>query len=1092
MKRICYLFTVAAMLLLSATVMGQGTTTAGINGKVTDTEGSGLTGATVVAVETSTGSQYGTITDEKGFFHLPNMSPGGPYEFSVTFVGFQPIEQSGLYLTLGQTLRIDVEMSESATELSGVEVVAQRNDIFDGNRTGAETVVTSDAINQVPTLGRELNDYIRLTPQASLTGGGISVAGANNRYNAISIDGAVNNDVFGLASSGTNGGQTGGTPFSMDIIDQFQIQLAPYDVRQSGFAGASINAVTKRGKNHFEGTAYWFMQNQSLAGKTPYESVKDLEDPEAAREKLADFSDNIYGLSVGGPIIKDKLFFFVNGEFQRNEIPQQYVFENYQGNSSQSQIEDFANYLKTEYGYDAGGYLDNTNKLNSDKLFLRFDWNINKVHKMMVRHSYTNLEAFNPYTSSNQRLYFYNSGVYFPSLTNSTALEIKSNWDNFSNKLIAGFTSVRDDRNPLGENFPTIVIDDGGADIYIGSEPYSTANQLDQDILTITDNFNIYKGAHTITIGANFEYSSTYNLFMRKNFGEYIYNSIDDFYSGAPAYQYDRNYSLVDDVVGDGSKAAAEFSVMQLGFYAQDEWWASEKFKLTFGLRFDVPIFADDPREAPTFNSEVVPLIESKFDPVAGANYDMEGARSGQMPKSQIMLSPRVGFNWDVNGDKSTQVRGGLGMFTSRMPLVWPGGSYTNNGVTVGGVFHRSSWGDPIIFRPDWNDQYTYTDFNEGAEPVPSGQIDLFTENFKFPQILRASAAIDQKLPWGMVGTLEAIFTKTLNNVVYYNYNVDPTTYVQMEGGPDDRWINPDADLIDDRFSRIIVGDNTNEGYSYNITAQILKSFSSGFQGSVAYTFGRSKSLNDGLSSQNSSQWRYVPTVNGRNHLDLSYSNFDLGSRVVAFIGYKKEYANNFATGISLFFDGVSGKRFSYLIDNSRRLNAEDGTDYLLMYIPENQSEINLVDYEDDGAIVTAEEQWANLNAFIEDDPYLQNNRGSYAERNGARLPFESYLDLRLIQDFYIKAGKTKHTLQLTLDIFNVLNLMNKEWGVHRFVQFDGYELVRFEGFEEGTYKPMYTYKGGTEREQVYNVADLSSRWRMQFGIRYIFGTAGN
>ena len=1095
MKRIYQLLMTAVFLMISAAVMSQGTTTAGINGRVMDTGGDPLTGATVLIVGEETGAQYGTVTDEKGYYRLPNMNPGGPYDMTITFVGFQTFELQDFYLTLGQTLKVDATMSETAMELGGVEIVGSLTDVFDGNRTGAETFVSTETIDMMPTLGRTINDYVRLTPQVAFREGGISVAGANNRYNAISIDGAVNNDVFGLAATGTNGGQTGGTPWSMDIIDQFQIQLAPYDVRQSGFNGASINAITKHGKNHFEGTAYFFMQSEGLAGKTPWAAVEDLEDPEAAREKLADFNDNIYGLSIGGPIVKDKLFFFLNGEFQRRNRPQPYQIENYQGDSDEASLNGLSTMLRDRFGYDPGGFGSTTDELVSDKFFLRLDWNINKVHKLMVRHSYVNLNAIQPYRSTNQRLYFENSGQQFPSLTNSTALELKSNWNTTANNLIIGFTSVRDDRDPIGENFPSVQIYDGTGTIYIGSEPFSTGNQLDQDILTINDNFSIYKGAHTITVGANFEYSHTYNLFIRQNFGEYKYSSMADFMTvgtegEVSAFEYNRSYSLVDDVTGDGSEAAAIFNTVNLGFYAQDEWQASENFKLTFGLRMDIPMFLDDNLAAPGFNDTVVPKIEAVYDPVSGSNYDLQGARAGEMPKPQFMWAPRIGFNWDVSGDRSTQVRGGIGIFTGRLPLVWPGGAYNNNGVTVGGVRYRYPQDGEmeIAFRPDYENQYKWEDFYTGQSPIPSGQIDLFVEDFKYPQVLRTSLAIDHKLPWGLVGTLEAIYTKTLNNVIYYNYNAAPANR-RMEGGPDDRWLIP-SNKIENRYDRIMVGANTNKGYSYNISAQLQKTFSNGFQGGLSYIFGRSMSINDGLSSQNSSQWRYVANVNGRNNLDLSYSTFDLGSRVMAFIGYKKEYAGFLATGISLFYDGVSGDRFSYVYDNSRVLNGEASDEYALIWIPKDMSEINLVDYTVGETTVTAEKQWENLDAFISGDKYLDSHRGGYAERNGARLPFESYLDLRFVQDIYLNAGKTRHTLQFTLDIFNVLNLMNKEWGVHRFVNFDSYELMRVERLTgENNTIPEYTYKGGNDHTAVYNVSDPSSRWRMQIGIRYIFGT---
>jgi len=829
------------------------------------------------------------------------------------------------------------------------------------------------------------------------------------------------------------------------------------------------------------------MQNESLAGKDNWEAVKNEDDPESERKKLAEFSDYIYGVSLGGPIIKDKLFFFFNAEFQRQKTPQPFLFSNYQGDTDQAGIDALRAHLLNQYGYETGGYLDNTDELKANKFIARLDWNINKTHKLMFRYSYVDNEAIQPYSSNNQNLYFYNSGRIFPSKTNSGSLELKSHWNKFSNSLLVGFTSVFDDRDPLGSDFPTIRLSDGGADIYIGSEPYSTANQLKQNILTITDNFTFYKGAHTITVGANFEYYDVYNLFIRKNFGEYRWDAVGDFMNGDQAPYYDRSYSMVDDVVGDGSKAAAEFKVYQIGFYGQDEWQAKENFKLTFGLRLDVPIFATDQLENTQFNEVTIPLIEAEMDPISGKNYNLQGAKSGHMPKSQIMWSPRIGFNWDINNDREWQLRGGVGLFMSRLPLVWPGGAYTNNGITIGGV--RSY--DGVDFRPDVNNQYTYGDLNESGSEIPSGQVDLFAEDFKYPQVLRGVLAVDKKLPWSMVGTLEGTFTKTINNMLYYNYNVKAPTQ-RLTGGPDDRYIITN-DVVDDTYTRVMLGTNTSDGYGYSFTAQLQKSFSNDFQGSVAYTYGKTTSVNDGLSSQNSSQWRYVSNINGRNNLQESYSIFDIGHKVMAFVAYKKEYANNFATGVSLFWSGVSGDRFSYTYNNSRVINAESSyDDYSLIWIPASMEEINLVDITDDGEVVlSAEEQWANLEAFINNDPYLKENKGKYAERYATRLPFETYLDFKLIQDFYINAGNNRHTLQLSLDIFNLANLFNKEWGAHRYVSYDHYELIDLEGMEEDGTTPTFTYDGGTEQEQVWNIADISSRWRMQIGVRYIFGAPG-
>lgn len=1098
MKKNFRFIAVLICMLGSVITFGQGTTTSGINGRVTDDNDQALVGATVLILEQASGTQYGTTTDEKGFFRIPNMNPGGPYKMTVSFVGFQSYTQENLYLSLGQTFKIDIRLNESASQLEGVEIISVRDNVFDGNRAGTETVILDNTIEQVPTLNRSLIDYIKLTPQMIPSQGGISMSGMNNRYNAISIDGAVNNDVFGLAASGTNGGQTGGTPFSMDIIDQFQVQLAPYDVRQGGFAGASINAITKRGKNNFEGTAYFFMQNENLAGKTPYAMVEGLSNPDSARQKLADFSDYVAGLSVGGPIIKDKLFFFVNGEIQRRKVPQPYLLSDYLGDATQADLDQLTRSLIDHFGYDPGGYDGRPDELKSNKLFARLDWNINKVHRLMLRHSYVYNENTNPYESNKQRLYFSNFGEYFPSTTNSTALELKSNWENYSNDLIIGYTAVKDDRNPLGSPFPTVTVQDGSGTIKFGSEPYSTANQLKQNILTINDNFSIYRGPHTITVGVNVEYSHSYNLFIRQNYGDYTYGSLADFMSvftetPVSAIQYSRSYSLVDNIVGDGSKAAAEFNVLQTGIYAQDEWWLSRNFKLTYGIRLDMPIYLEQPLAASGFDT-VAANIEKKYDPVSGDYYSMHDAQSGKMPSPQVMINPRVGFNWDISGDEKLQLRGGVGMFTSRLPLVWPGGAYNNTGMTVGGVFYKPGEGDnPIVFNPDYLTQPTYSDIYGGKEPVPQGQLDLFSKNFKYPQILRTNLAIDKKLPWGLVGTVEFVYTKVLKNIIYYNMNVVPASK-QLTGGPDDRWIYS-GKKIDNRFTYIMVGDNTNKGYSWDFTAQVKKNFSQGFQASVAYTYGQAKSINDGLSSQNSSQWRYVANVNGRNHIDLSWSAFDPGHRVIVFAGYKKEYARHFATGLSIFYTGGSGNRYSYVYDNSKYFNNESSSsdEYALIWIPKDQSEINLIDYTDgSGNVITAAQQWASLNSFIENDNYLKKNRGGYAERNGARLPFENSLDLRFIQDFYVNAGKSRHTLQFTLDIFNFLNLLNKKWGVQRYVNYTTYELVTIKGFEEDGTTPVFNYKGGTDPDAVYNISDPASRWRMQIGIRYIFGRGSN
>jgi len=1060
----------AGMIMTGA--FGQGSTTSGINGQVLDEGNNPLSGATIVAVHEPTGSQYGGITDSEGYFRIPNMNVGGPYTIKISFIGYEPFEQSAVYLTLGQTLAVNTSLSTTSTELDEVLVVGRKvaeYDVFDGNRTGAETVVDSRIINALPTVSRDITDFARLTPQAYVGDEGyLTVGGINNRYNAISIDGAVNNDVFGLAASGTNGGQTGASPISMDVIEQFQIALAPYDVRQNGFAGASINAVTKSGTNQIKGTAYYLTRNENLAGKTPTDD--ETIDP----VKLAPFTSKTYGASVGGPIIKNKLFFFTNFEQSNESTPLPFQFSEYDGDSDQAAIDAVKQKLIDDYGYDPGTYLDKTKELESTKLFLRFDYNINQNHKLMLRHSYTKSVLTDAGASSSRSLGFSNNYMYFPSTTNSTSLELKSNWTNTSNSLIISSTFVRDDRDPMGSPFPAVRVYDGSGTLYFGSEPYSTANQLDQDILTITDNFQIYKGSHTFTIGMNHEFSKAYNLFMRKNFGEFRFEDVATFMNDGFAYQYERGYSLVDDITGDGSAAAAEFNMIQLGFYAQDEWQVNSQLKLTYGVRMDMPIFPTDPKEDEHFNTVTKPAIEA-------AGWDLQGAEAGKMPKPQILFSPRVGFNWDVNGDKTTQVRGGAGIFTSRLPLVWPGGAYTNNGLAIGGVYEqRPYWSGAtpdIPFESDWNNQYRAADFGGTDDPY-GGQVDLFTSDFKFPQMFRANLAVDQKLPWGLIGTAEFIYTKTINNMLYYNVNVDPDPVGNLTGA-DTRPLY-DNTKIDGDYARVMLGTNTSEGYTWTATAQLQKPFDNGLTASLAYTYGVAKAMNDATSSQNSSQWRYMENVNGLNNLDLSYSDFDLGHRVTGYVTYSKDFINHLRSSITLYYNGQSGRRFSYTYDGYVNGNNEyDQAD--LIYIPETQSDIVFAD------AATANQQWQDLDAFIKNDDYLSKHRGEYAERNGGRAPFSHVFDLRFAQDLFVNVADRNQTLQFTFNVFNLMNMINSDWGRIYYVPYQNYTLMSFEGFDTDGTTPTFEFTDTDEPWSIDDAGITSSRWQAQIGIRYIF-----
>ena len=1050
-------------------------TTSGINGKVTEEGGAGLFGATVVVMETETGFEYGAITDDKGFYHIPNLNPGGPYKITISYVGFQSFTKSDIFLVLGQTFKISTELSGTATELSGVEIVAVKHDVFDGNRTGAETSIDNETLQKIPSVTGSLADYAKLSPQVSTSGGGISIAGMNNRYNSVMIDGTINNDVFGLAPNGMNGGQTGINAISNEAIDQVQIVVAPYDVRMSGFAGGGINAITKRGTNKFFGSAYFKYRNQNLAGKTPGKI-----DEGETREKLDDFTAKTYGLTIGGPIIKNKLFFFLNAEFQDDQTPRPFDVNDYEGDASPDKLQELADFVQNNYGYDMGGFGNSTQLLKGRKILTRFDYNINKNHKLMARYQYVKAESTSPGRSNNREIYYGNSGVYFPSTTHTAAIELKSVFGTkYSNNLKVGLTAVKDDRSVMGDPFPHVYIDDGkGGSIQFGGEIYSTGNILEQNIYTITDNFQIYKGNHVITIGTHNEIYDIYNLFMRRAYGDYKYDSLSQFMNGNPATEYRIGYSLIDNIRGDGSAAAADFNAFQMGFYIQDEWQVKDNLKVTAGIRLDIPMFLTAPAERPGFNDTTIAKLEEY--------YDLKGAKSGSMPKSQLLWSPRIGFNWDVFNDKSLQVRGGTGIFTSRIPFVWPAGSYTNNGMVIGDYGERASYGDVINFNPDWQTQTI------GGTDAPSGsQIDLYAEDFKFPQVWRTNIAVDKQLPGNMVATVEFIYSKTINNVLWKDVNVKPA-WGHATGTPDNRPLYKTyKNGIEKEYGQIMLGDNTSEGYTYSITAQLKKTFDFGLYSSIAYTYGKSESIFDGTSSQNSSQWNYlVSSPVPRNEAQIGISDFDLGHRVVGMLAYDVEYANHLKTSISLFYNGQSGARYSYIYDDYKGYFTNEAyKGPQLIYIPDAQSDIIFVGTEEE-----QQAQWDDLDAFIESDEYLSANRGSYAERNSSRLPWSNIFDIRIAQDIFYNTGKDyRHTLQLTFDVFNFGNLLNPEWGNKYYAPHGHAKLIKFEGMQKDSNGdktiPEFSFKRPNEDKPYFlNDAGLySSRWQAMIGIRYKF-----
>ena len=1084
MKKLLKLFFVLAVLFCAnPSIYAQGNTNSSISGNVYDKDSQTLPGASILAVHTPSGTRYSASTDGTGNFSISNMRVGGPYKITITFVGFSDFSENEVYLQLGENKTFKIVLAEQSNELQEVVVKAVRDNTFNSQRTGAQTVINSDKIKALPSLSRNIADFARLTPQAQLRGDDIlSIGGQNNRFNAIYIDGAVSNDVFGLAANGTNGGQTGVSPISVDAIEQFQVSVAPYDVKLSGFAGGAISAITRSGTNNFEGSAYFLNRDESIAGKTP---------PSLAgangRQKLADFTAQTYGVRAGGALITDKLFYFINYERQDNETPQPFDVSTYLGPSG-SRIGELRTKLAT-YGYDAGVFDNNVRTLVSDKLIAKLDWNINDNHKLSLKHSYVTADELSPSRSSANAINFVNGSQTFKSVTNSTALELNSRFGNkFSNNLVVAFTNVDDDRNPAGNPFPTVRINDGSTrnNINFGAEGFSTANLLEQRVLTITDNFEINVGKNKITIGTHNEFSQSKNVFFGNNFGSYTFRSLDDFLLDRKPITFVMNYSLIGGE-GDGSLGAAEFGTKQFGFYVQNEMRLTDNFKLSYGIRVDVPVWEDGLTNV-DFNNRTIPLLEA-----AGKN--LQGATVGSSIRTTPHFAPRLGFNYDVNGKKYTQIRGGLGVFTSRLPLVWPGGTYNNNGVSQGAIFiNTPSSGVIPASMPFFNPNPSVA---SQIEPLPAsfprpgsgrvgGDINLFSKDFQLPQVFKASFGVDQKLPLGFVLSSEITYNDNISAVTYENLNIKAAS--SNLTGADTRPRYNGRSRVDPTYEGIYLGSNTSEGKAYNVAFTLAKNFRSDFIDaniSGTYSYGKSTVLMDATSSQNSSQWRNTEPVNGANSLELSRSDFDPGRRIVSNGNATFKWNKFTKTRIGFFYEGAQGTPISYVYADRGNLLQDTFSSSALIYIPKQQSEIVLVSTTNN--TLTPQQQWEALSAFIEGNEYLRGRKGGYAERNGDRLKTSHVVDLKFAQEFTINVGKKKHTLEFTADIFNFTNLLNKNWGKRYFTGFDQVQLLTQESFIGST--PTFSYNPvvGNTINQAEDVGLNSSRWQMQTGVRYTF-----
>jgi len=1088
-----------AVLILPAFALAQNTTSS-LSGSVKTNTGEVLVGATVTATHEPTGTTYRVQSRAGGRFDISNMNPGGPYIVEVSFLNYANEKKTDLYLSLGDVLKVDFALASKVNNLGNVTVSALRKTTETSGKGGAETTIGRDKMANLPTVGRNIYDYLRAVPQAKLVNGSegaVSIAGQNNRYNSFYVDGAINNDVFGLSASGTNGGQAAIAPLSIDAIDQFQVVISPFDASLGNFTGGGINAITRSGTNKTTASVYYFLQNQDLAGKTPTGLKENA-------VKLSNFTKKTYGFRLGGAITKNKLFYFVNVDLQRDVRPQPFDFSQYNGNTKDINVlNNLATTLKgSPYNYDPGGFLDNPEIIEADRITARLDWNINDRHKLSLSNRYTKGLRANTSSSSSSTINFRNNGFQFPTTTNSTSAELKSLvGKNASNKMLVTFTDVNDDRRVLGSEFPRVTIRDGSGNIVFGSDNSSSPNLLTQKNWSFYDEFKVTLGKHALKFGVDYEYNDVFNTFIQNAFGNYQFGSINDFLNNAAPTTYNHGFSLIDKINGDNTNAAAKFKIAKGSMFLNDELRPSDNLTLSFGIRADYYKFLSKPWADDYTNNVAIPKF-AQF-------YDLQGARSGLTPKVPIAISPRVGFTYKIP-EENLIVRGGFGIFTGRIPLVWPGGLYNNNGIFVGSYTASSSINasalNTIRFRANPNDQWTPA--QAGITALTKGPLNLVSAEFSTPQLFRSSIAIDKKFGNGWSGTLEGIFSKNLNEIYYTNINLVPPSEMSLGAGSRNVYssvngarVPINADGSNPYDNAILLSNNKGKtGYSYSFTLTASKRTNTGFAFDVNYTFGNAVAVNDGTSSVNLSQWRNMETANGRNFIGRSNSDFSAGHRIFTYVSKKFEYAKKtLATTITLAYTGQSGSPLSYVYAATGTTLVRDdvpqsGVSADLIYIPTRNDLAGMVFLNNTigSTTFTPQQQRDALNAFIESNPYLRSNRGKFAERNGSRTPFTNIVDLKIAQDFNIKVGAKRYQFQLTYDVFNFGNMINRNWGRNYFQSFDQFGLIQFAGYVNNATNLTPQYRFNPNIRTPWNVstttnAAYAARWISQVGLRFNF-----
>ena len=1028
------------------------------------------------------------------------MRVGGPYVIEVSFVGFKTQKLEDVYLKLGETFNLEVKLDDNSSMLNEVVVKGKNDPIMNSKKNGASTVISRAKIDELPTITRSVNDLTRLTPQAN----GSSIGGGSYRSNNFTVDGANFNNQFGIGQNIP----ANGSPISIDALEEISVNVTPFDVRQTGFTGASINAVTRSGRNNFFGNAFYTLRSEKQQGvRVGNNTISNI-------QKL---DEKNYGFSLGGPIIKNKLFFFVNAELKKTVEPGPTKVASANGveNSnlniarpSAAFMTEVSTYLANTYGYETGPYQGYSNDSNNDKLFARLDWNINNAHKFNIR--YSQVKSKSPvglnqstsgsgFSATDTRTSIYamsyeNSNYFQEANLYAGTAELNSNFGKFNNSLRASYSHQNDPRSSAGAEFPLVDILDNGVRnsastlVSFGYEPFTFGNLRDVETYTVNDDLTFALGKHSFTVGAQAEWSKVKNGFQRFGTSYYVFKSWDDFKNGAKPV----NFALTYPLTADGSQAFPSFRFFQFSAYGQDEITVTDKLKVTLGLRLELPSYPD--------------VTEIKTHPLVAAATFREGQKvdTGVLPDTRMMFSPRVGFNYDILGDRSLQLRGGSGIFTGRIPFVWIVAQSSDAGMlqftkTVSGQTNP----DMPSFNPDYKAQYPSTLPTPGNS-IP-GNISVMSPDLKFAQQWKSSLGLDAKLPFGFIGTVELIYGKDINAVIARNANLVDPSPLNVSGYRDNRLIYPTISTSSLGAARYInrlssgqitstgtgsldvaVMDNAKGGDYFSSSFQLNKPFANKWEFSAAYTYSYAKNFGDQSGDQILNLFSLPYQSSGNpNNPSLSYTSNVVPHRVVSSISYKSEWIKGLQTGMTLFYQGGSQGRYSYFYSNDFN---RDNLSNDLMYIPRDASEITFVT---NGTFTPAQQSEAFFK-FVESDKYLRSRKGMYAERNGAISPWRNQFDFRFTQEIYAgKLAGNKNSLSLYFDIFNVGNLINADWGAYTINNNSPLAVANNTAYSAGgATKPTFrlnTINGALISESNRVNTSISSTYYMQFGLRYAF-----